>query len=63
MKGEANRKEHKTPACEDLLKLVNDAVDSTETPDAELGKERAAAGGTNCRDSTDQTCVGGGDIS
>jgi len=39
MKGEANRKEHKTPASLDLPRLVNEAVDSTEVPSPELVKE------------------------
>ena len=36
LKGEANRKEHKTPACEDLPKLVQEAADSTENVDPAL---------------------------
>ena len=36
LKGEANRKEHKTPASAELPHLVNDATDSTATPSPEL---------------------------
>ena len=45
LKGEANRKEHKTPACEDLTKLVQQAVDSVQDADPALvSKYRSLVG-------------------